>query len=419
MRFKTIAVIGLGYIGLPTAALFASRKQRVIGVDVKQEVVDTINQGKIHIVEPQLEQMVRAAVTSGYLTATTQPEPADAFIIAVPTPFKKAIGEPDLNCIQSAVELIAPVLNKGNLVVLESTSPVGTTEQLGEWLAALRPDLTFPQQQGEQSDVRLAYCPERVMPGQVIRELVENNRVIGGMTGKCSEQVIALYKTFARGECIVTGVRTAEMVKLTENACRDVQIAFANELSMICDRLAIDVWELIALANRHPRIDILQPGPGVGGHCIAVDPWFIISKTPAEAKLMRMARRVNDSKPLWVIDKVKLAIADFLQANPEKTAKEVTVVCYGLTFKADIDDLRESPALTIVEAIAKIHVGKTVAVEPHISRLPKPVKNLRLSHNLEEGKEADIVLLLVDHKEFKSLRGLDCNIIIDTRGIWQ
>jgi len=313
--FKTISMIGLGYIGLPTATLFASRKLKVIGVDVNQQAVDTINQGKIHIVEPELDILVHAAVTEGYLRATTKPEPADAFLIAVPTPFK---GEhkPDLSYIQAAAQSIAPVLKQGDLVVLESTSPVGATEQLAEWLAAARPDLSFPQQVGEQADVQVAYCPERVLPGHVVRELVSNDRVIGGMTRKASDMAIALYKTFVEGECIVTNARTAEMCKLTENSFRDVNIAFANELSMICDKLDIEVWELIALANRHPRVNILQPGAGVGGHCIAVDPWFIVDTTPEVARIIRTAREVNDQKPEWVLEKVKAAIADCLAKKP-------------------------------------------------------------------------------------------------------
>uniref|UniRef100_UPI0035A14F2F UDP-N-acetyl-D-mannosamine dehydrogenase n=1 Tax=Glaesserella sp. TaxID=2094731 RepID=UPI0035A14F2F len=295
-KFNRISVIGLGYIGLPTAAAFALHGVNVIGVDVNQHTVDTINQGKIHIVEPELEVAVHLSVTNGRLIATLTPEPAEAFLIAVPTPFKGDNYEPDLSYIEAASRAIAPVLKKGNLVILESTSPVGATEQMAEWLAHIRPDLTFPQQAGEDSDIRIAHCPERVLPGQVMRELVENDRIIGGMTDKCAEQAVRLYKTFVKGDCIVTNSRTAEMCKLTENAFRDVNIAFANELSIICDRLGINVWELISLANRHPRVNILQPGCGVGGHCIAVDPWFIVNKTPDLAKLIHTARLVNDGK---------------------------------------------------------------------------------------------------------------------------
>ncbi|MEJ6496948.1 UDP-N-acetyl-D-mannosamine dehydrogenase [Pseudoalteromonas lipolytica] len=405
MSFNTISVIGLGYIGLPTAAMFASRKKKVIGVDVNQHAVDTINRGEIHIVEPDLDMIVHAAVSEGYLKATLTPEPADAFLIAVPTPFKNndsTIPEPDLSYIQKASEAIAPVLKKGDLVILESTSPVGATEQMAEWLAQARPDLTFPQSGGDNADINIAHCPERVLPGHVVRELVENDRVIGGMTSKCSARAVELYKTFVQGECVITNARTAEMAKLTENSCRDVQIAFANELSIICDKLNIDVWELISLANRHPRINILQPGPGVGGHCIAVDPWFIVSKTPEEAQIIHTARKVNDAKPQWVINKVKLAIADFLQANPTKTAKDVTIACYGLAFKPDIDDLRESPALGIAKQIAELHCGKVIAIEPNIKLLEINV-NFSLV-NLEDADDADIKIILVSHKEFKQSR---------------
>jgi len=420
MPFNTISVVGLGYIGLPTAAVFASRKKQVIGVDVNQNAVDIINRGQIHIVEPDLDMVVHAAVTEGYLRATTQPEPADAFLIAVPTPFK-GDHEPDLTYIESASKSIAPVLKKGDLVILESTSPVGATEQMAAWLAEARPDLSFPQTHGESSDIRIAHCPERVLPGHVLRELVQNDRVIGGMTAKCSSAAASLYKLFVEGECVITNARTAEMCKLTENSSRDVNIAFANELSIICDKLDINVWELIRLANRHPRVNILQPGPGVGGHCIAVDPWFIVSKTPDEAKLIRTAREVNDSKPEWVIEKVKLAVAEHLQANPQKTAREVTIACFGLAFKADIDDLRESPALAIAEKISNMHPGQTLAVEPNIVKLPENApKKLHLVLTEPALAESDIVILLVDHKDFKNidLSSFIDKRVIDTRGIW-
>lgn len=420
MPFNTISVVGLGYIGLPTAAVFASRKKLVIGVDVNQIAVDIINRGQIHIVEPDLDMVVHAAVTEGYLRATTRPEPADAFLIAVPTPFK-GDHEPDLSYIESASKSIAPVLKKGDLVILESTSPVGATEQMAAWLAEVRPDLSFPQTHGENSDIRIAHCPERVLPGHVLHELVQNDRVIGGMTPKCSALAISLYKIFVQGECIVTNARTAEMCKLTENSSRDVSIAFANELSMICDKLDINVWELIRLANRHPRVNILQPGPGVGGHCIAVDPWFIVSKTPDQARLIRTAREVNDSKPEWVLEKVKLAVAEFLQKNPSKTAREVTIACFGLAFKPDIDDLRESPAVSITQKIVACHPGRVLAVEPNIEKLPsKLADQLTLSSIDHALPEADIIVLLVDHKFFKEipLEQLDGRKFIDTRGIW-
>ncbi|NOI95781.1 UDP-N-acetyl-D-mannosamine dehydrogenase [Vibrio sp. T3Y01] len=421
MSFETISVIGLGYIGLPTAAMFASRKKKVIGVDVNQHAVDTINQGKIHIVEPDLDMIVSAAVSEGYLKASTTPEPADAFLIAVPTPFlpceEGEVPAPDLSYIEAASKAIAPMLKKGDLVILESTSPVGATEQMAAWLAEARSDLTFPQTHGDNADVNVAHCPERVLPGHVVRELVENDRVIGGMSTRCSERSVELYKTFVLGECVVTNARTAEMAKLTENSSRDVQIAFANELSIICDKLDINVWELIALANRHPRVNILQPGPGVGGHCIAVDPWFIVSKTPEEAQIIHTARKVNDGKPEWVINKVKLAIADFLQANPDKTAREVTVACYGLAFKPDIDDLRESPAMSITQKIAEMHAGRVIAVEPNIESIPEKLKHVELVEFDIAAKEADVQVLLVDHKAFKDSLAPK-GLIIDTKGIW-
>lgn len=424
MQFDTVCVIGLGYIGLPTAAAFAGRRKKVIGVDINQHAVDTINRGEIHIVEPELDIAVHAAVKEGNLHATTRPEPADAFLVAVPTPFKKgmeagSIPTPDLSYIQAAADSIASVLKKGDLVILESTSPVGATEQMSAWLAEARPDLSFPQQAGEESDIRIAHCPERVLPGHVMHELIENDRIIGGMTDKCAEAACELYKTFVRGECLLTTARTAEMAKLTENAFRDVNIAFANELSIICDKVDISVWELIRLANRHPRVNILQPGPGVGGHCIAVDPWFIVSETPEQARLIRTAREVNDSKPDWVIEKVKAAAADFLLSNPEKSAKDITIACYGLAFKPDIDDLRESPALQIVEEIQSFWPGSMVVVEPNIRDLPKTIDRCHLVP-INKSTEADIYLMLVDHVEFKKI---DVSVmgeknIIDTRGLW-
>lgn len=419
MSFETISVIGLGYIGLPTAAVFASRKKKVIGVDVDKKAVETINRGEIHIVEPDLDMVVHAAVTEGYLKAVTIPEPADAFLIAVPTPFK-GDHEPDLGYIESASKAIAPVLKKGDLVILESTSPVGATEQMTVWMAEARPDLTFPQTHGEESDIRVAHCPERVLPGHVLRELVQNDRVIGGMTTKCSAKAAALYKTFVEGECVITDARTAEMCKLTENSFRDVNIAFANELSIICDKLNINVWELIRLANRHPRVNILQPGPGVGGHCIAVDPWFIVSKTPDEARVIRTAREVNDGKPEWVIKKVQSVIGEVLNHNANKKAKDIVIACLGLAFKADIDDLRESPAVEIVSKLKKIHSGVVIAVEPNISELPSALieQGVSLGDMRDSLDLADIVLLLVDHKAFIDIdpKMLAGKKVIDTRG---
>lgn len=426
MGFETISVIGLGYIGLPTAAVFAARKKRVIGIDVNQQAVDIINKGDIHIVEPELDMVVRAAVSEGYLRATITPEPADAFLVAVPTPFKMGLDgnsyEPNLSYIEKAAKAIASVLKPGDLVVLESTSPVGATEQMAEWLAIARPDLSFPQNAGEEADINIAHCPERVLPGHVMRELVENDRIIGGLTAKCSERAVELYKIFVEGECVVTSARTAEMAKLTENASRDVSIAFANELSVICDKLDINVWELIRLANRHPRVNILQPGPGVGGHCIAVDPWFIVNSAPEQAKLIRVARNINDDKPSWVVEKVKAACFDLLQENEEMTAKDVTVTCLGLSFKANIDDLRESPALNIAQTLASQLQGQLLLVEPHINDLPTALnkENARLTTISEAVMKGHIIVLLVSHEVFKSIdtKALDEKIIIDTTGLW-
>ena len=409
-----VSVIGLGYIGLPTAAMFASRKIEVIGVDVNEEAVAAINRGEIHIAEPDLDIVVSAVVNQGYLRATTVPEPADAFLIAVPTPFKDD-HIPDLAYIETAAQMIAPVLEKGNLVILESTSPVTTTEQLADWLAAARPDLRFPQAVGDFADVNIAYCPERVLPGRVMHELTNNDRVIGGMSGACSAKAKAVYKTFVEGDCVATTARTAEMVKLVENASRDVAIAFANELSLICDRQDIDVWETIALANRHPRVNILQPGPGVGGHCIAVDPWFIISGAPEEANLIRQARGVNDGKPDWVVRKVAAAVADLDKSG------DVTVACFGLAFKADIDDLRESPAVDIARALMARDGVKILVVEPNIQTLPEAFAGQTELVSAEAAlSRADIALMLVDHAEFKSMTpDRFSGPIIDTKGVWR
>ena len=401
MSFETISTIGLGYIGLPTAAAFAAAGKKVIGVDINQTAVETINQGKIHIVEPDLDDVVKTAVATGHLRATTTPEAADAFLIAVPTPFK-GDHQPDVSYVEAAARSIASVLKRGDIVILESTSPVGTTEDMAQWLAEMRPDLSFPQQVGEAADVNIAYCPERVLPGKIMQELVNNDRVIGGMTPRCSERAIALYQTFVKGECIPTMARTAEMCKLTENSFRDVNIAFANELSIICDKLDINVWELIKLANRHPRVNILQPGPGVGGHCIAVDPWFIVSKTPKESPLIRTAREVNNFKTDWVIEKIKKAALIFERDHGRKPV----LACLGLTFKPDIDDLRESPALQITQKLSQEDL-EILAVEPNISELTKPQelgiysKNFHINKMDQAKNLADIFILLVAHKSFK------------------
>ncbi|MBW1255021.1 MULTISPECIES: UDP-N-acetyl-D-mannosamine dehydrogenase [Pantoea] len=419
MSFETISVIGLGYIGLPTAAVFASKGKKVVGVDINAHAVDTINRGAIHIVEPDLDLVVQAAVARGDLRATTQPEAADAFLIAVPTPFM-AERQPDLRFVRAAAASVAPVLKKGDLVILESTSPVGSTEQLADWLAAARPDLRFPQH-GDDPDIFIAYCPERVLPGQVMVELISNDRVIGGMTPACSARASALYRIFLQGECVETNARTAEMCKLTENSFRDVNIAFANELSLICAAQQINVWELIALANRHPRVNILQPGPGVGGHCIAVDPWFIVAQNPDLARLIRTAREVNDAKPHWVLDQVKKALADCLMQTG-KRASDLTIACFGLAFKPNIDDLRESPAMEVVHLIADWHQGRTWVTEPHIQQIPESLATqATLVSTAQALQEADILVMLVDHHAFRRVEAahITQQWVVDTKGVWR
>jgi len=412
-KFERVSVVGLGYIGLPTAAVIASRGVNVIGVDVSEYAVNTINQGKIHIVEPDLDMLVQSAVTTGQLKATTQAEPADVFMLAVPTPFKEN-HKPDLSYIEAAVKHIAKVLEKGNLVILESTSPVGTTEKISQWMSEVRTDLSFPHQAGESADIQVAHCPERVLPGYVIQELVSNDRVIGGITPKCAERAKELYQIFVKGDCLITDARTAEMAKLTENSFRDVNIAFANELSIICERLNINVWELIRLANRHPRVNILNPGAGVGGHCIAVDPWFIVDSAPEQAHLIRTAREVNDSKPQFVLEKVRKVASQF---------KHPVIACLGLAFKADIDDLRESPAVGITQQIIDDNIGEVLIVEPHIHELPESLNqdNSKLVSLQEAIDKANILVTLTDHTVFKQvkLNTLKEKIIIDTRGVWE
>ena len=419
MPIKTASMIGLGYIGLPTAAIIASKKIKVLGVDIDTAAVETINRGDIHIVEPGLGELVQSVVSSGFLRASLVPEESDVFLIAVPTPFLKddaPIPRPDLSYIEAAAMAIAPVLKPGNLVILESTSPVGTTEQLAEWLAKARPDLKFPGQGNEKLDVNISYCPERVLPGNVLHELITNDRVIGGLTPSCTKSASKFYKSFINSKCLETNARTAEMVKLTENSCRDSQIAFANELSMICDELGIDVWELIELANHHPRINILNPGPGVGGHCIAVDPWFIVSGSPDTARLIKTAREVNNDKTNFVVNQIRQKLAKLNAADDRKKA---VVAFYGLAFKADIDDTRESPAIKIVETISDSYEGEIWAVEPNIDEHPDFGNRIMLVSPSHAQERADLHVLLVDHKEFKGLRfGIDDNVI-DTRGIWR
>jgi len=412
VSIRTVSVVGLGYIGLPTAAVLASSGISVIGVDVNETTVDIINRGDIHIVEPDLDRVVHDVVHSGLLRATTVAEAADAFMVAVPTPFTDD-RQADLSYIEAAARSIAPVLQSGNLVVLESTSPVGATEKLAAWLAEQRPDLTFPQTAGEAADILVAHCPERVLPGHVLRELVENDRVIGGMSEASSKAATELYRFFVKGNCLITNARTAEMAKLTENSFRDVNIAFSNELSIICDELDINVWELIQLANRHPRVNILNPGPGVGGHCIAVDPWFIVSSAPESARLIRTAREVNDYKPAYVVKQTCNAALEF---------RKPVVACLGLSYKADIDDLRESPAVDVVTELAERNMGELLVVEPHISALPTVMNDCEQVSlvSLEEALDrANILLILVDHQDFKQMdaRHYERLVVIDTRGL--
>lgn len=404
-KLQTVSVIGLGYIGLPTAAVLASRGQTVIGVDVNTHAVETINSGRVHIIEPGLDVVVQSVVQTGKLRATTKAEAADAFIIAVPTPFKGENHEPDISYVESATRSIAPVLKKGNLVILESTSPVGTTERVCELLSELRPDLVVPrfsaaETKAAAADIAVAYCPERVLPGNVLTELIDNDRVIGGVTRACADRAASLYKIFVKGECVLTNVRTAEMTKLTENSFRDVNIAFANELSIICDKLSIDPWELISLANRHPRVKILQPGPGVGGHCISVDPWFIVHKSPEEARLIRTAREVNDSKPKYVIEKIRALV---------KKTDAKSVSFYGLSFKPNIDDLRESPAVEIVHSFASgTAEGRALeifTVEPYVKTLPaelSQLRNVKLVSIDDALANGGVHVFLVNHDSFKS-----------------
>lgn len=410
--FRRLCTLGMGYIGLPTSAVFADNGLTVIGVDVDKTIVDRINTGTPHISEPNLDILVRRVVARGNLRAVTEPEPADAFILAVPTPFREN-HQPDLSYVEAATRSIAPFLRAGNLIVLESTSPVGTTEQISRWLAESCPQLTFPHQAGEQSDIRIAHCPERVLPGQILHEVVHNSRVIGGLTPKCAQLAMNLYGIFVKGECHLTTARTAELVKLAENSFRDVNIAYANELSMICDGLGINVWDLIRIANLHPRVNILNPGPGVGGHCIAVDPWFIVAADPKRARLVRTAREVNDSKPDFVIEKVESEIARL-----DKPA----IACLGLAFKANVDDLRESPAVEIVGRLAAKTGLEILVVEPHIERLPPSLqrKNVELVSLDAALGRANLVLLLVDHKAFLNInqQRLAKKIVLDTRGVW-
>ncbi|MCW5701080.1 MAG: UDP-N-acetyl-D-mannosamine dehydrogenase [Bradyrhizobium sp.] len=411
-EWNTVSVIGMGYIGLPTCALLASRGISVIGVDTNRNVVDSVNRGEVHIVEPDLDGLVQKVVSNGKVRATTESEPADAFIIAVPTPIT-GDHQPDIRYVLDATRGIAPHLRKGNLVILESTSPVGTTRQVSELLGELRPDLTFPHAAGDDSDVFVAYSPERVLPGRVLTELVQNDRSVGGLSPRSSELGASLYAGFVRGAIIQTTAETAELVKLSENAFRDVNIAFANELAAVCEKLDIDVWSVIDLANRHPRVSILQPGPGVGGHCIAVDPYFIIAAAHDETPLMQAARRVNSKRPHRVV----AAVVELASG-----INRPVIACLGLAFKADIDDLRESPAVEIVELLAEKKIGRIIASEPNIDALPDAIARLGVEFRdpLSAIDAANIVVLLVDHRQFAMIdaAALGTRKLLDTRGLW-
>lgn len=411
--FEKVCVVGLGYIGLPTAAFIASKGVHVTGVDVNSKFVESINKGEVPFFEPGFDVLLKRVVDEGYLVAQTEQVEADAYIVCVPTPFKED-HKVDTKFIDSAVEAMAPHLRPGALVVLESTSPPGTTEDMGNYILELRPDLSLDED--DENAIFVAHCPERVLPGQIMEEMENNDRVIGGLTPRGTQLAVDLYGTFCTAELLQTNATTAEMAKLTENSFRDVNIAFANELSLISDRLGIDVWELIDLANHHPRVNILQPGPGVGGHCIAVDPWFIVSSVPEEAKIIKMARDVNDGKPAWVIEQVKAAF---------EGKESSTVAALGIAFKNDIDDLRESPSLSIVKTLGEENPDLDIrVVEPNVAELPdslSSVPNLKKQDLETAVHDADVVLLLVNHKEFLQMDTtlLEGKSVIDTKGIWR
>lgn len=413
MPLETVCVVGLGYIGLPTAAALATRGLQVIGVDVNPATVDTINAGKAPFVEPDLAVAVSGAVAMGRLRAVGAPEAADAFIVAVPTPFQED-RTADLSFVQAAAAAIAPVLKAGDLVVLESTSPPGTTRQLSQWLSRHRPDLTFPHEARDAAEVRVAHCPERVLPGRIMIELITNDRIVGGVSPRCADEAKRLYEVFTQGAIHLTDATSAEVAKVAENAYRDVNIAYANELSIVCDSLGIDIHEVIELANRHPRVNILRPGPGVGGHCIAVDPWFLIGSAPDVTPLMRTARQVNDGKPQYVIEQVAKTAGRF---------RDPVIACLGLAFKANVDDLRESPALHIALELSRLDLAQLVVVEPRINELPPVLaseQRVELVDLDSALSDADIVLLLVDHDEFRGVKkpALRGKVVFDTRGVW-
>jgi UDP-N-acetyl-D-mannosaminuronic acid dehydrogenase len=410
---RGVAVIGLGYIGLPTSAVLAAHGIRVVGVDVNVDTVAAINAGSAHIVEPDLDAAVAGAVARGTLRAQAEMPAADVFLVAVPTPFTED-HRPDLTYVEQATRSLAAVLSGGEVVILESTSPPGTTRQMSAWIAEERPDLRLPHEHPDDPDVHVAHCPERVLPGKIMMELVTNDRLVGGLTPRCADRAARLYRRFVRGEVITTDAESAEMAKLVENSFRDVNIAFANELANVCEHLGLDVWKIIELANAHPRVNVLQPGPGVGGHCIAVDPWFIVAAAPDQSQLIRLAREVNDSRPGHVVAQVDAA-----------AAQGASVACLGLAFKADIDDLRESPAVEVTCELANRRPDLSLlAVEPHVERLPE---QLRAFHAIELTElddaldRAEVVVLLVDHAQFRTLAPsrLVGKAVVDTRGTWR
>ncbi|MEU9990555.1 UDP-N-acetyl-D-mannosamine dehydrogenase [Streptomyces sp. NPDC048045] len=412
--FSTVCVIGLGYIGLPTAVALAAGGIDVIGVDVNSVTVDLVNAGRVPFVEPDLAAALRGAVATGRLRATAVPEAADAFVIAVPTPLRED-RTADLSYVRAAAASVAGVLKKGDLVVLESTSPPGTTVELSRWFGKSRPDLTFAHETAAVPDVRIAYCPERVLPGRTMIEIVTNDRVVGGVSEGCAQRARELYEVFTRGECLLADATTAEIAKLSENAFRDVNIAFANELSAVCDQLGVDVGDVIDLANRHPRVDILRPGPGVGGHCIAVDPWFIVSAAPQQARLIRLAREVNDDRPDQILGEVVHTAARF---------KDPVIACLGIAFKANIDDLRGSPALHIVTQLADRQAGRLLVAEPHLQALPESLARtgrVELVDVTTAVRDADVVVLLVDHDAFRGVKrtALRGKAVFDTRDLWR
>ncbi|TXC74228.1 UDP-N-acetyl-D-mannosamine dehydrogenase [Sphingorhabdus soli] len=409
---KTI-VMGLGYIGLPTAALIARSGIETIGVDVNEHVVETVNKGQVHLEEVDLDGLVRGVVERGTLRASLEVERGDNFLIAVPTPLG-ADNDPDISYVLDAAARIAPFLEPGNLIILESTSPVGTTEQLCAAIAEARSDLKVPGHCDGAADIFIAYCPERVLPGRILAELVANDRCIGGITPRCARRAMTFYRNFVRGECVTTTARAAELVKLVENSFRDVNIAFANELSIIADGMDIDVWDVVRLANRHPRVNILQPGPGVGGHCIAVDPWFIVAGDPANSRLIRTAREVNLAKTDHVVTRARAMIS----ALPD----DMKVALFGLAFKPNIDDFRESPALDVAVALAAEFGDRIAIVEPFAEALPKPLAGTK-AHLVALDDALDqcgAIILLVDHDVFKSipLGERRDKIVYDTRGLW-